>query len=233
MPCRPSNTVRPILFALALGAFTTVTLAWAAMFFPNGDHGYGPPTVTELGIALDDSGESPRYIQVWEGASASHRVISYWWMQVSGQSLVFSQPYDYESRKAAINALPRHMQPDSLGDIVMQSSYREVGWPMKALTCAVHWETQIRNENIIYHVEGGLQLPRDKNFQPRALPLVPVWPGFAVNLVLYAATWLAVFHLARGLRRWRRVRGNRCIHCGYLRTGLPSDSRCPECGKLA
>ena len=229
MPAR-TTTRRSTLLALFLGVTTTVAIAWIAMFYPQGDHGYGPPSANDLGIVLDESGEYPRYLQLWEGRSATHHVVSYWWMQVSGRSFMISLE-NYEAQKFDLYSLPKHLRPDSLGDIVMQSWYREAGWPMKALTCAVHWETQIRNEDILYRVEGGIQLPRDRDYQPRALPLMPLWPGFAINVLLYGSLWLGLLWLARGMRRWRRVRRNRCTHCGYPRTGLPADSKCPECGQ--
>jgi hypothetical protein len=226
-----SVTPRMTLLALVLGTMTTVAIAWVAMFIPHGEHGYGPPAASELGVVLDETGEYPRYLQLWEGRNAMHHVVSFWWMQISGQSLMFSQPYDYESRMVDLDALANHMRPDSLGDIVMQSWYRETGWPLKALTCAVHWKVQIRNEDIIYRVEGGIQLPRDSDFQPRALPFTPVWPGFAVNVLLFSALWFALFRSGGAWRIRRRTRQNRCIHCGYSRIGIAANSKCPECGR--
>jgi hypothetical protein len=61
------------------------------------------------------------------------------------------------------------------------------------------------------------------------LPYGPLWPGFALNTLFYAAIlWL----LIRGsfvLRRSSRVRRGLCGACGYDLRGA-SHSACPECG---
>ncbi len=67
------------------------------------------------------------------------------------------------------------------------------------------------------------------DFDSRLLPLAPIWPGFAVNTLFYAAiVWLLALAPVTARRIVRRKRG-RCIKCGY---DLRSDfSRgCPECG---
>ncbi len=61
------------------------------------------------------------------------------------------------------------------------------------------------------------------------VPLRPVWPGFAVNTLFYAAIlWLAIpgpFALRRHIRRRRGL----CITCGYDIRHADHDA-CPECG---
>ena len=63
----------------------------------------------------------------------------------------------------------------------------------------------------------------------RVLPLLPIWPGFAINTLLYAAATILVAGLWWLVRRaFRNMRG-RCLSCGYdLRRNLASG--CPECG---
>lgn len=75
------------------------------------------------------------------------------------------------------------------------------------------------------------------------LPIVPVWPGFFINLCMYVSAWLSLFWLAGATRRvWRRVRYRRrglCERCGYDLKGLEhaygmapvSGGVCPECGE--
>ncbi|MEE9128820.1 MAG: hypothetical protein V3T84_02295 [Phycisphaerales bacterium] len=61
------------------------------------------------------------------------------------------------------------------------------------------------------------------------LPLRPIWPGFAINTVFYAALlWLLTFGLFAVRRVIRRKRGH-CINCGYDLRGDFS-AGCPECG---
>ena len=57
----------------------------------------------------------------------------------------------------------------------------------------------------------------------------PIWPGFAINTVVYAIIlWLLIcgpFIVRRDYRVWR----GRCPECGYdLRGDLAAG--CPECG---
>ncbi len=63
----------------------------------------------------------------------------------------------------------------------------------------------------------------------RQLILHPIWPGFAVNTLFYAAIlWLVIpgpFALRRHIRRKR----GRCISCGYDLRHADHDA-CPDCG---
>ncbi len=63
----------------------------------------------------------------------------------------------------------------------------------------------------------------------RVLPLLPVWPGFAINTLVYALAAMIVAGLLCLVRRGlRRMRG-RCLSCGYdLRRDYSTG--CPECG---
>ncbi len=220
---------RRLALALLLGLSTTVALAWLAMFVPrDGRNYYGPPATTDLGYARTSDG-----YKIWslaEGRNAWHHVVSYWFNQISGQAVMI-RIEDYEANKADLNALPRHLQPVSVDDLAMQAWYREVGWPLPALTCSIHWVHQIRNADIIYAVKGGVQLPRDKDFHPRALPLTPVWPGFVVDWLVWSTVWFAPLIGIAALRRRRRRRKGLCVHCGYSLTGLPEGAVCPECGR--
>lgn len=225
----PHQHRRLLGLALLLGLATTVALAWLAMFVPrSGRDYYGPPATTDLGRARTSDGS--RTWSISEGRNAWHHVVSYWFNQISGHAMMIPTA-DFEANKADFDALPHHLRPDSVDDLHMMAWYREVGFPLPALTCSIHWVRQIRNADIIYAVKGGYQLPRDKDFNPRALPLTPVWPGFVVDLLLWSTVWFAPLTGIAALRRWRRKCKGLCIHCGYSLTGLPEDSVCPECGR--
>ena len=65
-----------------------------------------------------------------------------------------------------------------------------------------------------------------------AIPFRPIWPGFAINTIFYAAIfvilWLLTLSLFTARRVIRRKRGC-CINCGYDLSHAEHEA-CPECG---
>ena len=79
-------------------------------------------------------------------------------------------------------------------------------------------------------VRGGFVLSQaTRSVDATVLPLRPIWPGFLIDTVFYAAIWFALFFgFASAKRAIRRKRG-RCPRCGYdLRGNLSAG--CSECG---
>jgi len=65
----------------------------------------------------------------------------------------------------------------------------------------------------------------------RALPLWPIWPGFAINTLFYAAICWLLFAAPFAVRRMSHRRRGLCVSCGYdLRGRLNDAAACPECG---
>lgn len=90
-------------------------------------------------------------------------------------------------------------------------------------------------------IRGGLILhhqPQHPMLHPLghySLPLMPLWPGFAINTLFYSACvatlWLAFATTRHAVNRKRRRRARGlCESCGYDITGL---TQCPECGRPA
>ena len=72
-------------------------------------------------------------------------------------------------------------------------------------------------------------LPITAEGEDHLLPIGPVWPGFAVNTVFYAAFLWLLIPGPFALRRFVRRRRGLCPACGYdLRHG--EHGACPECG---
>ncbi len=63
----------------------------------------------------------------------------------------------------------------------------------------------------------------------RALPLRPIWPGFAVNTAFYAALLWLLIPGPFALRRFLRLKRGQCFACGYD-LGHAEHAACPECG---
>ena len=109
------------------------------------------------------------------------------------------------------------------------------GWPLRALEGSrtepgstpadrfrYRWLWRIGSMEANPYQRG--QLPLIPRF---LLPLKPLWPGFAINTLMYAAlVWLLLF-APLALRRAVRRRRNRCECCGYPRG---TSSVCSECG---
>lgn len=107
------------------------------------------------------------------------------------------------------------------------------GWPFPALRSHIEfrggddWETLATAPG--FAMDGSFDdLPARKTTL-RVLPATPVWRGFILNTLYYAAITGGLFVVSRwAWRRVRRERG-RCPACGYdLRGDL--DGGCPECG---
>jgi hypothetical protein len=62
---------------------------------------------------------------------------------------------------------------------------------------------------------------------PKSLPLVPIWPGFAINTVFYAGVLWLLFAAPFALRRWRRINRGLCPKCAYP---VGASEVCTECG---
>jgi hypothetical protein len=119
-----------------------------------------------------------------------------------------------------------------------------VGWPMLALTC--------RNdrEMVMLHFPGadglaadgdpsgsligGIPLPPGPDSGPwdmwRALPYTPIYAGFAINTIFYAAIVWVLFAVPGVVRRRVRRKRGQCAACGYSLRGTPDIEKCPECG---
>ena len=129
------------------------------------------------------------------------------------------------------------------------------GWPCLSLSWMIIWdERDMRDISVsgVMHLRKRpalvlVRLKRDVfinsgiaiNLQNRsaeqlvfgepALPLHPLWPGFAINTIFYAVILLALCYAPVKLRSFVRDRRGMCPSCGYdLRHA--DHLVCPECG---
>jgi hypothetical protein len=90
------------------------------------------------------------------------------------------------------------------------------GWPMRALS-----------ERLPPY--GHRAAPSAIEFKNIVLATGPLWPGFLVDTILYAATWFAICFGRAPAKRFIRTKRGRCPQCGYdLRGAL--EKGCSECG---
>ena len=97
------------------------------------------------------------------------------------------------------------------------------GFPARTMFCSGVWHLSPSLAWIATLRHGGIELPSDGT-RWRALPLRPIWPGFAANTLFYAALlWLPF-----AVRRFIRVRRGLCPACCYP---MGESAVCTECGK--
>ena len=106
------------------------------------------------------------------------------------------------------------------------------GWPCLALR-GVRWNQAQRGEpdRWVEHmlIEVPLQADQVPDQDRRRFPFHPIWPGFAINTLIYATLgWLLLGGPFQARRLIRHKRGL-CTSCGYdLRHA--DHVVCPECG---
>jgi hypothetical protein len=100
----------------------------------------------------------------------------------------------------------------------------ESGWPLYALERS-HW-TKILE---VYQHRHALPLTPwlAEWLGTEYLPLRPIWPGFVINTLLYAAILWLLFVLPFALRHRSRIRRGLCPQCAYP---IGASDTCTECG---
>ena len=117
------------------------------------------------------------------------------------------------------------------------------GWPLLAMSSFSALGVDPVMDALLVKSSGGFSPPaslrpkppfvdvEDELFNRPIVPLRPIWPGFAINTLFYAAIlWLLTFSVFT-TRRIIRRRLRHCIKCGYdLRGHSGGGGVCPECG---
>jgi len=76
--------------------------------------------------------------------------------------------------------------------------------------------------------DGAFSPPRWAKTRFGFVPLRPIWPGFALNTLFYAAVLWLLIPGPFVLRRFIRVKRGRCPACAYP---MGQSDVCSECGK--
>jgi len=220
------------LILITGGAITTVAVAWGIALLVDAEAKAGTWLSAENVLARNDKGWVTDYWSVdrlewrtWTVLSSVRRINA----SLGGLGNDFSDPSALLPPWSNLSRPRReYFYADSVSD--REDRYNlAYGWPMLSL-----WYEAIDFDDELVKV-GCFQLGAPDDLS-RCLPFQPIWPGFVIDTLFYAATWFGVFFgFASAKRAIRRKRG-RCPRCGYdLRGGVrvepPATSPgCPECG---
>ncbi len=123
-----------------------------------------------------------------------------------------------------------------------QSLRAQAGWPLRsmagerwqaaapfnALKPVVHALALPPGPEAVHVAAIPIQRSTAGGAQHRLAPLRPLWPGFAVNTLFYAAILWLLIPGPFALRRFIRVRRGLCPACAYP---MGESAVCTECGK--
>lgn len=219
---------RHLVISLLLGAVCTLAVAWwIAARIPMGIQTREPVQ----GSWVLKGGERAPYL-TW--SRAGQRIIKWHWY------LNRSDNFGTEFPVAALPwwseiAQREYFNAPGQPFVNVRIEYAS-GWPLPAMRYAywvqdlpstLHFEPYAAG----YELSNFTQVPAYSLDRKRALPLRPVYLGFAVNTIVFGSLALVILGLARWrMLRTRRVHG-RCVACGYDRHGLVQpNTPCPECG---
>jgi hypothetical protein len=203
-----------ILLFLLLGAVVNIAVAWGCAAFC----GLERPYPTELEPHLFSSSQPSSQALIWLKSGdpgqtvVSQRLIAFGTESVTWQTRVASSipPFVDEVRS---------------------------GWPVLSLRgefwygkrdWAGWWhgrQNEADQSHGLIQIGSGTLAPKEQ----RRIPLFPIWRGFAINTLFFAAILSLLYCTRFVARRLIRVKRGRCPKCGYDLRGAVSGG-CPECG---
>ena len=198
---------------LLLGTVVNVAVAWGIVLWtPQQPRGPG------LAVVLNQF-DWPRPVPP-DWPAPQRQNFGRTWGLSSIQTMAYVQPLDAPRSPGAVSG--------------WGMSLFQAGWPCRCVEAQV---SQVNRKGVPIRTDfrPAVKLPETLHFlrvreaRYRVLPLRPIWPGFAINTIFYAAIlwmlWLSPFVV----RRIIRLKRGRCIKCGYDLRGA-EDTGCPECG---
>ncbi|MHC4427318.1 MAG: hypothetical protein ACYS0D_01770 [Planctomycetota bacterium] len=244
-------TARRVLVCLALGALTTIAVAWALAVLVVVNV-LGGPWVARQGLlvpALEDRAlwckvlERPGLTVVaWEAGqvlSVDATVSPFRRLGQMDRNVWIFRPQQRPVR--AVRTVDSHIDEGALPwwarQVTVASADESAparlqacsarGWPLRALWYHARIGQKARVNS------GGLDMPPElASLGPGpVLPYRPIVLGLVGNTLFYGVIWLGILATPGLIRRVRRSRDGCCRACGYDLRGT-AHGRCPECGHL-
>ncbi len=228
-------TLRRLALSLALGAATTVGVAWV-IATRIGER----PVGARRGFHVDGNGAIDVYRFERSGTVGLHVISGTSSWQGEGPDDA-TEPID-----SLVPAWARErLVPSGWIGAPTTWSYSYLsrqllirGWPLPCLWCLLegvpnptgYWGHRAISGIIVNRNWKGFARPWPGD-PPVTLPYRPLWGAFAANTGVYAAAWWVLLVAPGEVRRALRRRRGRCASCGYDLSGLPGGTTCPECGR--
>jgi len=200
-----------VLWLLAAGAAVNVAVAWCGVVL----YSWRPSPNRQAG-----------HQTAWAALVHDNETASEWWLvsRVDSAMVTMIQANQQKlprSLKELTEVHPSTLLPSWASDygdprpLVVHGKWTDLGgyasgWPCRALFCE-HEKVDFRNTK----ERGGYRF-RYRNRQIGKLdilPLIPIWPGFAVNTMFFAGVLWVLFAGPFALRRLIRGRRGRCAAC--------------------
>lgn len=211
--------VRRVILSLFTGLILTIVSAWALAMWGSFTGGELVATYSERNTKvppeLVPEGWDPRSWHYWTGVGIRRDLVS----ECEWMGSTLGMTMDGRPQRTV--------------------THIRVGWPMPAMTWYDYWSDAPKpggpwlEESWWMGWDVGANPPtygpggKRWSVTPR-LPLRPWWPGFAINILVFAAGSFVVLSGAAAWRRGLRRRRGLCETCGYALAGL---AKCPECGQ--
>jgi hypothetical protein len=195
-----------VLALLLLGAIVNVAVAW----------GYWIPRmwVSSRLIRGDEKLDPQVTLELWRQYALPH-----WVMPPTHGHRVSNALFRVEH-------VERYFQPlGRTNPTFLSVSHFKYGWPCRSMHAFTYSENLKRTEKyaIMLVIEQG-----DIYHERKALiALMPLWPGFAINTIFYAATLWVLFFAPGTIRRIIRRKRGLCPACAYP---VGTSDVCTECG---
>jgi hypothetical protein len=221
---------------LLLGAIVNIAVAWALSLAKGSMHDTSRRftwfSQEKLRwTALAEKERSLLHDAGWSGSDADgavlalvSRVDSWGWQDVTYYPWVEMRVVGYHPDRGHVPTLAYALRLSSTQAVVTQATN---GWPRRSFHAhQYHYTDKATHANSIELPTFGGLLRKDRGY---IVPIAPIWPGFAINTLFYAAILWMLFTAPFALRRRRRIKRGLCPACAYP---VGASDVCTECGTV-